>query len=222
MRKHIVGRESKQIFTIGLQLVTAVHLFFNADLPAWHTIVSQLRIDGDELRSEEPEFLLHIIADGENPVHEFHALEQRVLVEVALVPEGILHKMPLGHRGAHDVVKHRVMAGMFLDDPPHRRDFMRVEDRAEVAFVRLQNGGEAGGDAHVFMRKNHTRLQRAAGAQRMQRRHRRRGQPHVLLEVVDVLISRAFQAELAVTGIFEMIDLVLIESRYVDQQHFRG
>ena len=127
--------------------------------------------------------------------------------------------MPLGHGGTHDVVKHRVVTGMPLDDSTHGGDFVGVEDRAEVAAVPFEHRGQAGGDAHVFVREDHARLARAAYPEGMQRLHRRRAKAHVLLEVIHVFILRAFQPELAPAGVFEVVDLVFVEARDVDEQH---
>ena len=46
---------------------------------------------------------------------------------------------------SHDVIEHRVVARMVLDDPAHRRDFVGVENRAEVGLFSLENRGQAVG-----------------------------------------------------------------------------
>ncbi len=69
-----------------------------------------------------------------------------------------------------------------LDDAPHRRDFMGVKDRAEIAAFPFKDRRQARRHAHVFMAQDHARLNVAARAQRVQRRDGRPRQAHVLLD----------------------------------------
>ena len=99
--------------------------------------------------------------------------------------------------------------------------FVGVEDRAEVGAIAFQDRGQRGRHAHVFVARDHARLDGAGRAQRMQRGDRRLGEAHVLLVVPDVLVLAAVDAELFPELEFELADLLRVVAADVDQQNFR-
>ena len=222
MREDIVGSELQKILAIVLKLATAAHFLINADSPARHTVVGDLRIDVHKYRPKEARLFERVVADGKNRIAIFRRLHQSVLVISALIPKDIFNVMSLGDGGAHDVVKHGVVAGMALDDPPHRRHFMRIEDRAEIRPFAFQHRRQRGGHAHVLVAEDHAWLGAAGGgAQRMQRRNRRFGQARVLLVIPDVLELGAVDAELFPQHELELPDLPGVVAADVDQQNLR-
>src|SRR5438093_12205739 len=99
------------------------------------------------------------------------------------------------------------MAGLALDDAAHRRDFVGIKDRAEVAAIAVDNRRQRRRHAQIFMREYDAWLGHAAGgAQRMQRRNRRLADAHPLLEIPHGFVLARFDAELLPQDELELAD----------------
>ena len=120
----------------------------------------------------------------------------------------------------HHVVKHGIVAGVFLHDLPHGGGFMGIEDCA-VPVGRMQHGRQGCGHTHVLMGHHNAVVVGSHGSQGLDRRQGRLGQPHVLLVIPAVLVAVGVNGELVVQFTFEQIDQVLIHIADVDQQHLR-
>jgi hypothetical protein len=222
VRENVIRLVFQQRLAVLLELAAAAHLLIHRNLPARHTVVRNLRIHVQEVGAEEADLFQRVIAHREDAVAVARRLDQRMLVIAILRAEHVLDEMPLGHRGAEHVVEHRVMAGMAFDDPAHRRDFMRIKDRAEVGAITFEHGRQRRGDAHVFVAQDHARLGDAGRrSERVQRCDRRRREAHVLLVVPDVFILAGIDPELLPQHVLELADLLRVKARYVDQQDLR-
>ena len=89
VREDIIRLVFQEVLAILLKLLPAAHFVFDADLPARHAVVGDLRIDVDEVRAQEAHFLQRVIADREDAVAEARGFHQRVLVVAALIAEDV-------------------------------------------------------------------------------------------------------------------------------------
>ncbi len=216
----VIGGVGEEVVAVGLELVAAVEVFFDVDLPVRDAVVGELGIDVDEVGAEEAELLLDVVADGEDLVEEARGLEEAVLVVVGLVAEDVLDEMPLGHGGAHDVVEHRVVTGVAFDDAAHGGGLVGVEDGAEVGVAFLHDGRQRGGDAHVLVGENDAGLDGGGRAQGMEGGDRGLGEADVLIEIPDVIVLGRIEAEALPAFELEFAELFGVVAGHVDQEDF--
>jgi len=139
---------------------------------------------------------------------------------MALVSEHLAYTQTDIPRPFHHIVKHRVMAGVSFHYASYRSHFVGVENRPEIVR-RIQLGCKHRWHPHKFVRDDDSRAVPLRCAYRLKHGNSRRRQTHVLLIFPQVLIKVTPQPELAEHPALKVVDRPLLDSRHVNQYHFR-
>jgi hypothetical protein len=192
MREDIVGTVAENIFAVFAKPLARLIFFGQPDLESRDAVVGQVDIGQVELGGHKAKLIDDAVAHGQDVVAEARRIHQAELEVEGLIAEDLV-EVQAGLVGlADDIVEHRVVTGVTLDDVPHRGDFVGVEDGLK-SNVRMPQGRR---HAHELVGDDHARIVRVRRPQGLQRRDRRRSQTHILLVFPQMFIEVAADAEL--------------------------
>ena len=216
MGEHVVRPIPQKVLTVTLKLVLGCALVRDADLMCGDPVVDDVDVRRLELRGQKAQLIRHVISDRIDVVAVLRDLHERVLEVCRLVAEDVADVESVATGLFHDVVEHRIVAGVFLHDPPHGGHLVGIEDRPETA-VGLEDGRQCGRHPHELVSDDGGSS--LGGAQRLERRDGRGRQSHVLFILPQVLVRLALDAELLEQSPLEFVDHAAVHIAHVDQQH---
>ena len=213
-------REAEEVAGVLPHPLAAGALLRQGQVHRGDAVVDQVDCHRAEVPVEEPQLLADVVAHGEDAIAVPRRPHERVLVVLVDGGEEVLELLVAPEGVRQEVVEHCVVALVLLHDRPHRGHFVRVEDRPRPGGARhhrLQRQGHA----HVLVREDYHLLLRAVADDHLHRLEARLRQPHVLLELPDLLEGLRGHAELLEQLRLEEVQPVAVGVEDVHEDHFR-
>jgi len=219
MGEHIVRTETQEVLAIPLKFVAGRMFLRETDFVGGDAVVDDVNIRGFELRSQESHLLRHGIPDRIDAVAVLGCIDEGVFEVRVLISEDFVDVEMVSVGLTHDVVEHRVVPRVLLDNSSYGRHFVSIEGGGEVA-VGFQLRGQRRGHSHELMGENY--CSSLGDPQSLESRDGRRREADVLFVFPEVFVKIALNPELIEEPAFEFVEQNPIGVADVEQQNLRG